>query len=192
MAKRRHKYTAKQLAAGFGGKRGMRRSSSRPGRKNPIRARSSSRKRRRNPVAAASHAPRRRRFAQDSVNSFFANRLLPAGVGALGALALDMALPHIPLPASLQTGPMAPIVRIVGAVAIGYAVGMVAGRKFSQEATAGALTVSIYDIAKGYIADQAAASAPPASPSPGTSAYVDGLGYYSAARRAGRLSAYVH
>jgi hypothetical protein len=198
MAKRRH-YTAKQIAAGFGGKRRRSSSSSkrRRTRRNPIRRASAPRRRtrrtRRNPSVASYVSRTRRRLSEGGMTSFFGNTLLPAGVGAIGALALDMAWPYIPLPAALQTGPFAPMVRIVGAVAIGWGVGLVTGKKFSKQAMAGALTVSIYDIAKGYL-QNASAAAPPADA--GTSAYVDqnvfDLGYYSAAKRAGRLNAYAN
>lgn len=94
-----------------------------------------------------------RRMGMGSLRSFMNSTLVPAGVGALGALGVDVmigyAAPH--LPASLQSGMMLDLVKIAGAVGVGYVAGMVAGRKFGEEAMAGAITVTIYDIVKGYV-----------------------------------------
>ena len=195
MAKRRRHYTAKQIAAGFGGKRRRSSSSSRRRRtrKNPV-AHRARRRTRRNPTAGGIVQRARRAVSERGMTAFFGNVLLPAGVGALGALALDMALQRIPLPASLQTPPFAPLVRIAGAVAIGWGVGLVTGHKFSRQATGGALTVTIYEIARTYL--ETGTTATPAVTSPGTAASVGedivDLGYYSAAKRAGRLNAYAN
>ena len=187
MAKRRRRLSAKQIAAGFGGKRRRSSTSRRRTRSNPVQHRARRRRTRRNPMPSFKRA--RRAMSERGITSFVGSQLIPAGVGALGALALDMAWPYLPLPASIQSGPIAPVVRLATAAAIGWGASIVTGRKFARQVAAGALTVTIYDIAKGYL--QNGTTAP--TTAPGTSAYVDSeLGYSSAAKRAGRLSAYVN
>lgn len=152
---------------------------------------------RRNPVAVAApySAPRRRRRSSrrtvararsyyrrarsSNFGQFLSSTLIPASVGAAGALALDMAWGRLPIPDNLKSGPLAPLVRIAGAVAIGYGVSAIAGKKFGDEAMAGAVTVTLYDLMKSYMAPSVPAT--PAS----VSAFVDGLGYNTAARGAG-------
>jgi hypothetical protein len=173
--------------------------------------RSSTRKRRRvsyarrNPIAVASassvrRSKRRRSFRRSiakarsgyrnarssSFGSFIGDKLLPAAIGAGGAFALDMAWDRLPIPAQFKTGMAAPVVRIAGAVGIGLAAGMVGGKKFGDEAMAGALTVTIYDLLKAQMAPSV-----PATPTT-VSAYVRGLGYPTAARSAGYMGRYVN
>lgn len=148
--KRRRKMSAKQ-AMYFGG-----------GRKR--------RKRRRVAALSASPAPRRRsrrrrsrrvthlrrnpiRLGGFSFNGFVNNQLMPAGVGAVGALGLDIALGYINpmLPVSLQSGIARTAVRIAGAVGIGWLAGSVMGKRFGEQAAAGALVVTLYDLFKGFV-----------------------------------------
>jgi hypothetical protein len=101
-------------------------------------------------------------------------KVIPAAVGAAGALALDMGWGYLPIPASLATGPLAPVARIAGALALGYAAKFVAGDKYAEEVTVGAITVTVYDLAKTWMQANV--------PSVPLSAYVGGMGYYSPAR----------
>lgn len=130
------------------------------------------RKRRSRSVAVAVAAPRRRshkhrrrvrvtRARRNPIslggfnfNSFLRNNLMPAGVGAVGAIGVDVALSYVTpmLPAMLQTGLPRTAVRLAGAVIVGMAAGKVMGRKFGEEVTAGAITVTMYDLIKGYVA----------------------------------------
>lgn len=123
---------------------------------------------------------------------------MPAVIGAGGALLLDMAYPYIPIPAGISGNPWGALaIRAAGAVGIGFAVGMVAGRKYGREATIGALLVTAYDGIKGFMAESAAAATPPASASTSNDNAAAYVGYYSAARSAGgdprrsRMGAYV-
>src|SRR5215472_9595903 len=162
----RRKLSAKQIAAGFGGKRAK--SASRSHRKNPRRGRSHHRRsssrshRRRNPTSApASHGHRRRRVRQ-VLGGIVTRDLVPAAVGATGALALDMLWPHLDfIPSQFQTGPLAPFVRIGAALLVGMAGGMIVNKRFGTMMTVGAVIPTLVDIGKGYIA--AAAPLPPAS-----------------------------
>jgi hypothetical protein len=89
-----------------------------------------------------------------NIGNFLRNDLMPAGVGAIGAIGLDVALSYATpmLPASLQSGIGRTAVRVAGAVGVGYIAGMVMGRRFGEQVTAGALTVTLYDLLKGYAA----------------------------------------
>jgi hypothetical protein len=130
----------------------------------------------------------RRRASSPGVTGFIGNDLLPAAIGAGGALAMDMIWPHLTfLPESLQTGPLLPVTRIGAALAIGFGIGMVGGTRMGRAATVGALTVTAYDMAKGYLAANAAPPASPAASDNGTSGYAPQLGWRNPARDAGPL-----
>lgn len=149
--------------------------------------RSRSRTTRRNPVTAMASSPvrrssRRRRYAAKAKSyirrargsefgNFISGTMIPGAIGAAGALGVDMAWARLPIPDMLKTGAMAPIARIGLAVGVGYAVGMVAGKSYGRQATNGAVLVTLYDLAKNYIAPSVPATAP------AVSAYVRGLGW---------------
>lgn len=120
-----------------------------------------------------------RRISSTGMGGFVTGKLLPAAIGAGGALALDMAWGYLPIPDTLKSGPLAPLARIAGAVGIGMAVRAIAGKRMGEEAMNGAITVTLYDLAKGYMT----VAAPSA-----TGMYVGGLGYSSAAQNAGMNS----
>lgn len=199
---RRRKMTAKQLMY-FGPKRRRRRAR--------VAAAARPRRHRRRSPALISSAPRRRRHRRRvtrlrrnpirmsgfSVKRFMNDALIPAGMGAAGALGVDLALGYGAsyLPASLQTGLPNTAVRLAGAVAVGYVAGMVGGKKFGEAATAGAITVTLYDLIKGYVK-----SAVPSLPlsgmgwvSPGLQIGGYGMGAYVGADNAysGGMGAYV-
>lgn len=122
-----------------------------------------------------------------NIRSFVSNALLPAGMGAVGALGLDIALAQARpyLPDALASGLGNTAARLGGALLIGYVTSLGMGRAFGEQAAAGALTVTMYDLIKGYFAD--------AFPSiPLSGAYDDASGYslgYAAA--APQVGAYV-
>lgn len=98
----------------------------------------------------------RRKFRRNpiggfNIKSFSNNTLMPAAIGGIGAVGLDVILAMLPIPAAIKTGPFKPIVKIAGAVGIGMLAGMIAGRKFGENVTAGAVTVTLYDIIKGFV-----------------------------------------
>lgn len=158
------------------------------GRRNPRR-----RRRSRPAMTTMARNPRRRyRRARAAIRRFRRNprgmggnfnlshimrdMLVPAGIGAAGALALDLAWGNLPIPASLQTGTLAPVARIAGAVLIGIAVGMVAGKRNGAYATVGAMTVTLADLAKNWVASS--------YPAVSLGGYVSPrMGYYGAARQ---------
>lgn len=95
------------------------------------------------------------RLGNFNVRSFVRDQLLPAGVGAAGALGLDISLgfarPY--LPDFLATGLGNTAVRLGGAIAVGMVAGQFMGRRFGEQAAAGAMTVTLYDLLKGYFTD---------------------------------------
>lgn len=104
------------------------------------------------------HVTRLRRNPSFSMGGFSTRRflndtLIPAGVGASGALGVDLALGYFgaQLPASLQSGLPNVAVKIAGAIGIGMLAGMLAGKRFGEQATAGAITVTLYDLLKKQI-----------------------------------------
>jgi hypothetical protein len=58
---------------------------------------------------------------------------------------------NIPLPATLTTGLMLPVTRILVAVGIGAAAGMIAGRQTGEKVAVGALVVTSYSIIKNFL-----------------------------------------
>ena len=165
MAKRRRKLSAKQIAAGFGGKKRRVNARRRPHAK---RARNA-RRRRRNPSGKKRYVtggyvrgkgrirrlklnPRRRhrrnnpRFSVSGITS----QLMPAAYGAAGGIALDVALGYIPLPAMLKSGYPKHATRIVGAMGIGWAARKFLGSKGAAVGH-GALIVAMYGLLKDVI-----------------------------------------
>lgn len=100
---------------------------------------------------AASRAGRKLRYRRPNPIGFLSNTLMPAAVGAGGALALDVALGALPLPATLKTGPMAPLVKVAGAVGLGMIASKVVNRRVGEQIAAGALTVQVYNMAKAAL-----------------------------------------
>lgn len=112
------------------------------------------------------------------------NTIIPAGIGAAGALGLDVLLGVLPIPVALQSPTLRPVLRIAGAIGLGYLASMVAGKSIGEQVTAGAITVTLYDVLKGVV-QQAVPSIP-------LSGYDYDLGYMSPALQAGdSLSEYV-
>lgn len=86
--------------------------------------------------------------------SFLNDTLMPASIGAAGALALDAALtfatPYIP--AQLNTGIARSGVKLAGAIGIGIVAGMIGGKRLGEQAMAGAVIVTMYDLLKPFAA----------------------------------------
>ena len=123
-------------------------------RKTAARRRPAARKTPRRRVSRKSITRRRRRNpAKFNIGNFVQGTFMPSATGAVGALGLDVLLGVLPLPIAMQTGPMRPVVKLVGAVLLGLAANMVVSRKTAEQFTAGALTVVLYDVAKGFVQD---------------------------------------
>lgn len=154
-------------------------SSKRRRRRNPIAANPRRRRRRRNPIAAIAANPRRRRRRRNPIAIAnprrrrrrasairvrrrrsnprmlsprgIMNALIPAGMGAVGAVALDVAMTWVPLPAQFQTPLWRNVARIVGAIGLGYAASFVIGREKAKQVTLGALTVASYTVVRDLV-----------------------------------------
>jgi hypothetical protein len=79
--------------------------------------------------------------------------IVPAGIGAAGALGVDIAMGYVRpmLPAGFSGPLIEPLIKIGGAIGVGYLAGQIMGRRFGEQVTAGALTVAMYDIIKGFV-----------------------------------------
>lgn len=114
------------------------------------------RRARRTTKRAASSAGRvlrhRRRNPVGGLGDFLSGQLMPSAIGGGGALLLDVALAALPIPAAMKTGPMAPVVKIAGAVGIGAIANAVTSRRVANQIAAGALTVTMYQIARSFLA----------------------------------------
>lgn len=100
---------------------------------------------------------RRTRSGRSFVTSrgFINQTLLPAGVGAAGALGVDIAMGMLPVPDALRSGPLAPFVRLAAAVGIGFIATQVTNRRTGEAVAAGAVTVVMYDVIKGFVRQMA-------------------------------------
>ncbi len=96
---------------------------------------------------------------------------MPAAIGAGGAVAFDVLWAMAPIPASLKTGPMSPVVKIGAAIAVGVVVSKFVSAKYGAAITAGAVLVTAYDVIKNTIRANV--------PQLPLSEYVDGFGYVS-------------
>jgi hypothetical protein len=80
--------------------------------------------------------------------------VMPAAIGATGAIALDVAYGYVAphLPPMLQSGFLPLLVKIAGALGIGYAASKILGRERAKAVTLGAVTVVAYGGLKPLIA----------------------------------------
>ena len=148
------------------------------------------RKYKRSGAAAASQAGRVLRYRRPNpIGNFISDTLIPSAVGGAGALALDVAVAALPLPASMKTGPMAPLVKVAGSVGLGMLAGQLMGRKTGEQVAAGALTVTIYNLAKTTLNRISGGRIPGLSMYPDgyLNAYVSGgeLGYEDSGQQVG-------
>ena len=131
------------------------------------------RRRAKNPRRHRSYKMRRRRHRNPiglSSRGITAT-VVPAAIGAVGAVGLDVAWGYLSgyLPASLQSGVLGTVAKIAGAFGLGMVAGKVVGREKGKLVTAGAITV----IAYGAIKEFAHSAAPSI---PGLGAYMPGMG----------------
>lgn len=124
-------------------------------RKNPVRRgspatrrKSAARKRRRNPIPGTARKRRRRNpsFSRADITRY----AYGAAKGAAGAIALDVALAYIPLPAELKAGWLGKLVKAGGAIALGMAArasGFVSNDT-ARDMTVGALTVQMVGLGR--------------------------------------------
>ena len=148
--KRRRKRKMSALQRRYFGKRRTRRSRS-VAKRSFAGVAMNPRKRRRRRTALSSVRRYRRNPIKFSPGQFMQQTLMPSAIGAGGALGLDILMGFLPLPAAMKTGPMRPVIKLVGAVGIGMLAGMLTNRKTAEQITAGAVTVVLYDTLKGFV-----------------------------------------
>jgi hypothetical protein len=80
--------------------------------------------------------------------------LVPAGIGAGGAILTDIAFAYASpyLPAALQSGMLPVLAKLGVALGVGFAAGKIAGRRIGQAVTLGGVTVVAYGAIKGTLA----------------------------------------
>lgn len=142
MAKKKRKYAKRRAATGYT----MGRARVRRRKLNPIRAHR--RRYRHNPMGRIG-----------SVGSFAKRTLMPSAVGAAGALGVNVLLGYLPIPPQFKTGPMLAVVKIAGALGVGMLASKMVSRDTAHQIAAGAITVTMYDLLKGYL-QQAAPQIP--------------------------------
>lgn len=121
-------------------------------RRNPI-ALANPRRRRRHRVTAVAYRRRRRHNPRMALTTRgIMNALIPAGMGAAGAVALDLAMNYVPLPEQFQTPLWKNVARIVGAFGLGFAASYVIGKEKAKQVTLGALTVASYTVIRDLVA----------------------------------------
>ena len=140
---------------------------------------------------------RYRRNPRSLEAGFFKNTLAPAAIGAGGAIASDYLLSMAPIPQQYKTGYVGLALKIGASLLVGAAVGAVSNREAGEEAAAGGVIVTLYQMSRGFLAGNTAA-APAAmsrfamsgyAPGPmnrGQGAFaprMPGLGYTSPARQ---------
>lgn len=103
------------------------------------------------PAKTASRAGRQLRYRRPNPINFLTTTLMPSVVGGAGALALDVAIGALPLPPALKNGPMAPLVKVAGAVGLGMLASKMVNRRVGEQIAAGALTVQVYNFAKAML-----------------------------------------
>lgn len=96
--------------------------------------------------------------------------VIPAAIGGAGAVGLDVALAYLPLPDTLKSGLPATLVKLVGAIGLGWLAGMAIGRERGRLITLGAVTVMGYQ----FIRDQAKSALPTVK---GLGSYMDYVDY---------------
>lgn len=174
-----------------------------PRKRKKSRKKSKTRRRRKNPVARKSavkrRAPkqsvsRRRRSnpaARFGVRGIMDRQIIPAAIGASGALVLDIGMGYLqnfmPVGNTMLLGPTRYLVKGAAAIGIGMVLEMVVRRNTANEMTKGALTVILHDAMK----ETTQQFAPNVPMGEYVSAYVNpcnydnSLGYTSAAVPAG-------
>lgn len=111
------------------------------------------RRRRRNPIGRVHRRRHHRRSNPFSVRGL-QHTLMPAAIGAAGAVALDVAYAYATpyLPASMQTGLISSAVKLAGAIGLGFGARKFLGREKGNAIALGALTVTGYGLIKPLIA----------------------------------------
>lgn len=135
--------------------------------------------------AVASQVGRQLRYRRKNPISFVAETLAPSAIGGAGALGLDILFGVLPLPATLKASPFFPAVKVAGAIGLGMAAGMVVSKKTAGQIAAGAITVTLYNFAKGMLNKASGGKIP------GLAEYISGDGVVYADGQAFQVGEYI-
>lgn len=119
------------------------------------------------------HRNPRRGFGGLSLSpiSVVRSTIVPAAIGGVGAVGLDVALAYLPIPDSLKSGLPATLTKLLAAILLGYGFGIVTKKRdMGRLITLGAVTVMGYQ----FIRDQAKAALPTVK---GLGSYMDYVDY---------------
>lgn len=119
-----------------------------------IRARQNPRpvRRRRSRSRRYIRARRNPRILAGGPMGFLTNSLVPAAVGAAGAIAVDMAVAKLTMiPQTWKTGNMLPITKIGLSIGLGAVGSAVLGNEYGEQLAAGGIVVSLYQLARNYV-----------------------------------------
>lgn len=185
--------TAKMLAANKARRRGTsapKVSRAKPKRRAAPRAAAPARRRARRthaitPPSVASRAGRQLRYRRKNPISFISETLVPSAIGGAGALGLDILFGVLPLPATLKASPFFPAVKVAGAIGLGMLAGQVVSKKTAGQIAAGAITVTLYNVAK------AALNKASGGKIPGLAEYISGDGVVYADGQAFQVGEYI-
>lgn len=141
-------------------------------------------------VRRAGSAVRRYRRSSTHRGGFgIVNLLKQAGLGAVGAVAVDIVYSKLPIPAQFKDGNTGALVKAGVTVALGIAAGKVLNKATAHNATVGALTVQLASILKNFAAGAGLAGYTDINGveyySPATVAGADDLGLYLSANETG-------
>lgn len=137
------------------------------------------------PIRRRKLNPRRlRRNPKLSISSIQKTAIMPAAIGGVGALALDVAFGALPIPTSFKTGAIGSLAKLAGAVVLGKIAGKALGSKVGEAVTVGAVTIQAYNLVKGF-AQKSMPSLPMGEYLSGDFPPYSNLGYVNAAVNAG-------
>lgn len=78
--------------------------------------------------------------------------IVPAGIGGLGAVAVDVGMSYLPIPDSLKSGIPATLTKLAVAILGGFLAGKVVGRDKGRLVTLGAVTVLLANTIRTQLA----------------------------------------
>lgn len=106
----------------------------------------------RNPIRSRRIKRRSNPIAKLGLGGIVKNTIMPAAVGAGGAITLDLLWSFLPIPVSIKTGPMRHAAKGVGAIGLGLLAGMLIKKDTANALATGAMTVVMYNAAREAVA----------------------------------------
>jgi len=118
--------------------------------KNPIRRRRST------GLSAAPHKRRRHHYRRNPIGGTgITEQIKGSAIGALGAIAVDLAMTRLPIPASMKTGAMLHVAQGAVSLGLGMLVAKVGkNKKLGMQLADGGMTVALYAAAKSMVGPQ--------------------------------------